>query len=68
MCIATPWTLVILQGLARFGTAGWFEWSNGGPDRVKIGPHGAGIEPVATRIIGHVEVHSWPVGSVGCCG
>jgi hypothetical protein len=66
--IDTPWAVLILQGLARFGTAGWFEWSNGGPDRVKIRPHGTSIEPVATRIVRRFEVHSWPIGSVGCCG
>jgi len=60
--------LLILQGLARFGTARWFEWSNGGPDRVKIRPYSTGVEPVATRIAEHFEVHSWPAGSVGCCG
>lgn len=68
MYIDTPWTLLILQGLARFGTAGWFERANGGPDTVKIGSHSTGIEPVAKRIVGHFEVHSLPVGSVGCCG
>jgi hypothetical protein len=35
MYIDTSWTLVIFQGLARFGTTGRFERSNGGPDRVE---------------------------------
>lgn len=59
---------MILQGLARFGSVGWFEWSDGGSDRVKIRPHSTSVEPVATRIVGHFEVHSWRVGSLGCCG
>jgi hypothetical protein len=61
------WTSMILQGLARVGPIGRFQWSDGSSYRVQTRPHSTGVKPVATRISWPSEIFSWAAGSLWYC-